>query len=487
VTLEFRLPDVGEGTDSAELVEWHVAVGDAVREDQPLCDIETDKAIVGIPCPTTATVLDLRAEEGDTVAVGAVLAVFGEPGELTAAPPMPAATEPAPPPAGATAGGALPRLEPAAGPAAAEGGAALPRLEPAVGTAAGPAATEGGGALPRADSVAGPAATEGGGALPRADSVAGLVPGEDGGALPGLEPAAAAAAAATAAGRALASPPARRLAANVGVDLASVTGSGPYGAVLPRDLPAEAAADAASLPAGDRRHPLRGLRRTIARTLTAQWQTVPHVTDYREVDASGLLDLRRRLRADAEHRGEKDLAAAITATPILAKLASTLLRRHPLLNAAIDLEREEITIYGSVNIGIATATADGLLVPVIHDADRKTVSEIAVECAALASAARQRTIGARDLADATFTLNNYGALGIWLGTPIIPPRQSANLGIGRIEDRPVVRNGEIVVRPIAALACSGDHRLLDGDVIARFVTDLVRAIEDPLVLFGELR
>jgi pyruvate dehydrogenase E2 component (dihydrolipoamide acetyltransferase) len=151
------------------------------------------------------------------------------------------------------------------------------------------------------------------------------------------------------------------------------------------------------------------------------------------------------------------------------------------------MEREEITIYGAVNIGVATATDDGLVVPVVHDADRKTIAEIAVECAALGAAARERTLTAADLAGATFTFNNYGPLGIWLGTPIIPPHQVANLGIGRIEERAVVRDGEIVARPIAALACSGDHRLLDGDVIARFVSDMVRAIEDPSLLIGELR
>jgi pyruvate dehydrogenase E2 component (dihydrolipoamide acetyltransferase) len=430
---------VGEGTDSAEIVEWHVAVGDAVREDEPLCDIETDKAVVGIPCPTTATVLELRAQEGDTVAIGDVLAVFGEPDELAAVPRDEDGSEAAHWPAPVAGAGAPGTVEAAAAP----GGGAHGTVEPA---------------------VAG-----------------------DSNARRPLDPATAAAAAAAAAGRALASPPARRLAARTATDLRSVAGSGPHGAVLPRDLAAARAADREWQSRGDERRPLRGTRRTIARTLSAQWQTVPHVTDYREADATALLDLRRRLRTDADRRGESDLAAAISATPILVKMAAALLRRHPLLNAAIDMEREEITVYGAVNVGVATATDEGLLVPVIHDADRKTVAEIAVECATLAAAARERRLAARDLADATFTVNNYGALGIWLGTPIIPPRQSANLGIGRIEDRAVVRDGEIVVRPIAPLACAGDHRLLDGDVIARFVTDLVRAIEDPLVLFGELR
>jgi pyruvate/2-oxoglutarate dehydrogenase complex dihydrolipoamide acyltransferase (E2) component len=126
-------------------------------------------------------------------------------------------------------------------------------------------------------------------------------------------------------------------------------------------------------------------------------------------------------------------------------------------------------------------------VPVIHDADRRTLGEIALASARLGRAARERTLSAAELGGGTFTLNNYGALGIWLGTPIVPPGQSANLGIGRIEERAVVRDGEVVIRPIVPLACSGDHRLLDGDVIAAFVSDLVRAIEDPLVLFGDMR
>jgi pyruvate dehydrogenase E2 component (dihydrolipoamide acetyltransferase) len=365
--------------------------------------------------------LELRAEEGDTVPVGAVLAVFGAPGEAASAPEA-----------------------------------------QAVPSAAGARASDGGG------DTAEPAARDG-------DPPA------------ALEPAAAAAAAAGAAGRALATPPARRLAQEAGIDLAAVAGSGPFGAVVREDLGAAQAGAGAAPRRADEHRPLRGTRRAIARTLTAQWQTVPHVTDYREADATGLLELRRRLRADVQRRGGDDLAAAITATPIIVKIAATLLRRHPLLNAAIDMEREQITVYGAINIGVATATEDGLVVPVIHDADRKTIAEIALECSALGAAARERTLTAADLAGATFTFNNYGPLGIWLGTPIIPPHQVANLGIGRIEERAVVRDGEIVARPIAALACSGDHRLLDGDVIARFVSDMVRAIEDPLLLIGELR
>lgn len=422
MTLEFRLPDVGEGTDSAEIVEWHVAVGAEVREDQPLVDIETDKAVVGIPCPTTGTVVSLAAQEGDTVAVGAVLAVFAAAGEasLVADP-------------GQT-------------------------IEPSSASA-------------REDAAEEPAALAG-----------------------TAMPSEAAAAAATQAGHVLATPAARAAARDAGIDLSSVSGSGPLGGVRVGDLDgAQAGANggvargSAAASREDEHRPLRGTRRTIARTLTKQWQTVPHVTDYREVDVTALLELRRLLRADAVRRGDDEVAAVVTATPILVKLAATLLKRHPLLNAAIDMDRDEITVYGAINIGIAAATAEGLIVPVIHDADRKTVFEIAVEAAALTAAARERALSASDLAGATFTVNNYGSLGIWLGTPIIPPGQSANLGIGRIDDRAVVRDGEITIRPIAALACSGDHRLLDGDVIARFVSDLVRAIEDPVSLLGDLR
>jgi pyruvate/2-oxoglutarate dehydrogenase complex dihydrolipoamide acyltransferase (E2) component len=311
VPLEFKFPDIGEGTDSGELLEWHVVVGQDVREDDPLAEVETDKATVTIPCPTTGRVLELRANPGDRLPVGEVMAVF----------------------------------------------------EPVAGVARAPA----------------PA---------RADQVV----------------------------------------------------------------------------------PLRGTRRAIARTMTEAWQTIPHIIDYREADATALLAWR-------EEQG-------VTITPLLLRLAVDALKRHPYLNASIDLEREEITLHADYNVGIATATPDGLIVPVVRAADAKSVPELAREIAELTRAARERRLRPDQLAGGTFTLNNYGSLGVWLGTPIIKPGEVANLGVGRVQERPVARAGQVVVKPIVALAVSGDHRVLDGHTLGAFVSDVVALIEDPTPVAG---
>lgn len=409
---EFRLPDVGEGTDTGQIVTWHVQVGDEVKEDQPLVDVETDKAIVTIPCPTAGVVLELGAEAGDTVRVHEVLAVFeNEEGE-----------------------------EPSAD-------AETPHADPA------------------RPSVAAEAT------------------------------------------RPLASPAVRKLARDVGVDLSRVAGGGPGGRIRREDVEAasgveaarlvEAAhADEAASRKGDRDgqgaradvvEPLSGIRKSIARTLTRSWQTIPHVIDYREADVTRLVETRRVLKADAQRVGDSSVAEGLTLVPLLVKMVATLLERHPRLNAAVDMEREEVTLHGSIEVGVATATSDGLLVPVVSDADRKSLAEIAREVAELAAAARNRKLTPGQLAGATFTVNNYGALGVWLGTPIIGPNQVANLGVGRVEQRPVVRDGKVVIRPIMAIACSADHRLLDGDTLALFVSDLVELIEEPTFLLKDLR
>lgn len=322
--LEFRFPDIGEGTDSGELLEWHVSEGQEVREDDPLAEVETDKARVTIPCPTTGRVLELRGAPGDRLPVGEVMAVF----------------------------------------------------EPAV---------------------------------PIPAPVAGL---------------------AASAGRATtARPPAR----------------------------------------ADQIIPLRGVRRTVARTMTEAWRTIPHIIDFREADATGLLAWQARLRD-------------ITITPLLLRIAVEALRAHPYVNASIDLEREEITLHRDYNIGIATATPDGLIVPVVRGADAMSVAELGHAVAEVTRAARERRLRPEQLTGGTFTVSNYGSLGGWLGTPIIRPGEVAILGVGRVQERPVARGGQVVVRPIVALAVSGDHRVLDGHTLGAFVSDVVALVEDPAAL-----
>jgi pyruvate/2-oxoglutarate dehydrogenase complex dihydrolipoamide acyltransferase (E2) component len=358
--LELRFPDVGEGIDAGELVEWHVVEGQSVREDDPMADVQTDKATVTIPCPTTGRVLELRFAIGDMVPVGEVMAVFEPDGDRRAPPRRP-----------------------------------------------------------------------------------------------------------------LASPAVRKRAAELGLDLAQISGTGPEGRIELADLDPQAGGSA---PGAGRVVPLRGVRRTIARTMTEAWRTIPHIIDYREADATALLGWREQLREAAQ---DAQLKRALTITPLLVAIAVQALRRHPYVNASIDLDREEITLHDRYNVGIATATPEGLVVPVIRNADGKDIAELALEAAELINAARERRLSPEQLSGGTFTVNNYGSLGVWLGTPIIKPGEVANLGVGRVQERPVAEDGRVVVRPVVALSVSGDHRVLDGHTLGAFVSDVVEMIQDP--------
>jgi pyruvate dehydrogenase E2 component (dihydrolipoamide acetyltransferase) len=392
VPLEFSLPDVGEGIATAEILSWQVAVGDRVREHQDLVEIQTDKATVVIPCPADGVVARLCAAEGDTLDVGALLAVI-EPGS----------------------DGAAATTRPAAGPP-------------------------------------------------------------------------------------LAAPTTRRLARELGVALEEVAGSGPQGRILREDVERAAGAPAKSepeapaptpirrapAPAPGEVVPLRGVRRTIAHVLTKAWLEVPRIIDYREVEATALVRAHAGLRERALQRGDEDLARALTPTPLVVRAAVLAARDHPYVNASIDLEREEITLHRHYHVGIATAGPDGLTVPVLHDADRRSLAEIAREIAALAAAARERRLTPAQLAGPTLTVNNFGSLGTWLGTPIVRPPEVVNLGVGAIRDRVVAVDGAPVVRPTLVLSAAGDHRVLDGDTLGAFAAQVARLLEEPVLLFEDL-
>lgn len=434
--VEFLMPDVGEGIDGADVLEWQVSAGDVVAEDQPLVEVETDKAVVVIPCPASGTVSELRFEAGSRVEVGEVLAVFE-----------------------ATSAGA---------PQAGERPASADEQESAAGLPANAmppeSATATQGSRPAAESARVESA--------RAESASAVSP------------------------RPLASPATRRLAREHGVDLASVRGSGPHGRIRREDVlaareratsPREARAQPASSGSVERIVPLSGVRRAIARRLTESWQTIPHVIDYREVDATRLSAVRGALRERAAREGHESLRRALTVTPLLVKIAAQALARHPLVNASIDMEQEVVIYHDRCDIGVATATPEGLMVPVLRDADSKTIADLALELMELTDAARSRTLTPAQLRGATFTVNNFGGLGIWLGTPIINPPEVANLGIGRADLRPVVRDGEVVARSVMTLSVSGDHRLLDGDTLAAFVSDVVELIEEPDLMLAEAK
>jgi pyruvate dehydrogenase E2 component (dihydrolipoamide acetyltransferase) len=436
-TLEFRLPDVGEGIANAEIVAWQVDEGDHVTEHQDLVEIQTDKATVVIPCPATGVITRLCGEVGDTIDVGAVLAVIdtrevageGDQAREATAGDREAARS-------ATGGDGDGGAPPAAAPRPA---AAPPAVAPR------PAAAP-------------PAASRH--QLP------------------------------------LAAPTTRRLARELGVALGGVEGSGPHGRILREDVERAATSDApgpaARTPAAPRAVPadvipLRGVRRTIAHTLTRAWQEVPRIVDYREVDATALVRARASLRQRALDRGDEALAKALTPTPLVVRAAVLAAQEHPYVNASIDLEREEITLHRHYHVGIATAGPDGLTVPVVHDADRRSLAEIALEIAGLADAARERRLRPDQVAGATLTVNNFGSLGTWMGTPIVRPPEVVNVGVGAIREQVVAVEGAPVVRPTLVLSTAGDHRVFDGDTLAAFVSGVAYLLENPVLLFEDLR
>jgi len=209
--------------------------------------------------------------------------------------------------------------------------------------------------------------------------------------------------------------------------------------------------------------------------------------DYREVDATSLQRARASLRRRALDRDDEALAKALTPTPFAVRAAVLAARDHPYVNASIDLEHEEITLHRHYHVGIAAAGPDGLTVPVVHDADQRSLAELAHEIVALSKAARERKLRRDQLAGPTLTVNNFGSLGTWMGTPIVRPPEVVNVGVGAIRDRVVAVDGAPVVRPTLMLCVAADHRILDGDGLAAFVDQVARLLEDPVLLFEDLR
>ncbi|MCU1394078.1 MAG: Dihydrolipoamide acetyltransferase component of pyruvate dehydrogenase complex [Ilumatobacteraceae bacterium] len=407
---DFPMPDVGEGLSEAEIVEWLVAVGDHVTEDQPVVVVQTDKAVVDIPAPAPGRLVAHGAAVGEVVLIGSTLFRLD-------------------------AVGAAPVL-----------GAHGHEL------ALAPAAT--------------------------------ILP----------EPASAAHAA-TAARRPKASPATRQRALDLGVVLAEVTGTGPGGRITTADVDAAKARptalpdlprSAASAPGArpqpsgeDRVEPLRGTRRQIARSMTESWRTVPHVTELREMDASELIRAHRALR---DHLAGRDVK--LTLLPLFVAASAAALREHPTFNASLDYDNELITYRARCNIGIAMSTDEGLVVPVVHDADQLSIEQIARRIDELTAAARTRTLTLDQLSGGTFTISNYGSYGTWMGTPIIRPPEAAIVGFGRAKDAVVARDGQPVVRTILPMAVSADHRLNDGHHLGAFVATIERYLADPVLLLA---
>ncbi|MGD0585511.1 MAG: dihydrolipoamide acetyltransferase family protein [Oryzomonas sp.] len=279
-----------------------------------------------------------------------------------------------------------------------------------------------------------------------------------------------------------ATPMARKLAQERGIDLTGVRGSGPHGSITPEDL--EQSAGPAQPPGEDfgpvERLPLRGVRRSIARNLIASQRLTAFVTTMEEADVTDLWRLREREQQAVEARGTH-----MTFLPFFIKAAQHALREHPSLNAAIDDATETVIIKKHYHFGIAVETPDGLMVPVIRDVERKSIIELAAEIQELGRKARERTIGLNELKGSSFTITNYGHFGGVFATPIINWPDVAILGFGRIVERPWVHRGEIAIRKILPLSLTFDHRVADGAEAGQFLAKVVRYLEDLALLFIE--
>ncbi len=485
----FKLPDVGEGLTEAEIVTWNVAVGDTVKINDVIVEIETAKSLVELPSPYAGTVVELFAAEGDTVNVGTpIIAVdTGEGG---------AATAPTSPQVDSAAEDLVPT--PKDGEAVEPGliGGPAPGGRTSVLVGYGPRTTEAkrrprkSGAAPAEQS---PAAAQVGVQhaftphnTPAPDvDIEQAVPAE----VPDHAVARAEANGAVGSARALAKPPVRKLAKELGVDLAEVSPTGPNGTISRDDVqsfvaggvqaavrPAAAASGARPQVPGERetRIPVKGVRKMTAQAMVTSAFTAPHVTEWITVDATRTMKMVRRLRAAREFRDVK-----VSPLLVVARAVCVAARRTPEVNASWDEATQEIVLKSYVNLGIAAATPRGLMVPNVKDADALTARELAESLGELTKTAREGKTQPADMGGGTFTITNVGVFGVDAGTPILNPGESGILCMGAIRKQPWVVGNKIRPRWITTLALSFDHRVVDGEQGSRFLADVAAIVEDP--------
>ena len=424
----FRLPDVGEGTAEAELVAWHVKPGDMIAEDQPIVDVMTDKATVEIPAPAAGKVVSITGSPGEMLAVGSeilVLEVEGA-GNITAGADAPPAVAPAP-----------------------------PKKEPANAPLSAPSKPAKSAAMDR-KSVASKESQPG---------FATRTPGE----------------------KPIASPAVRRRAWEEGIALQFVSGAGAGGRITHDDLDAHKSSGGATghaAPTGSQRRTgtndikIIGLRRTIATRMQDAKRRIPHFTYIEEVDVTALEDVRAQINAlHGKARGR------LTILPFLAKAMTRTLSDYPQINARFHDDDGFVRRYEGVHLGIATQTPTGLVVPVVQHAEALTLWECAAEIGRLAAAAREGKATREELSGSTITITSLGALGGLATTPVINYPEVAIIGVNKMIERPVVRDGQIVIRKIMNLSSSFDHRVVDGWDAAEFIQRIRALLETPAMLF----
>lgn len=441
---EYKFPELGEGIHEGEIVKMLVKAGDTVTDETILMEVQNDKAVVEVPCPVEGKVVSVAVKDGQVCTIGELVMTIEVTGEMPAASMHHGSSHAA----------------------------------PAVAVATPPAA-------PAPAAVAAPVAA----------------------------PAAAAPAVAAPTGSAgrevLATPSVRKLAREKGITLAEVTPTGKHGRVTREDVlgftgagAAPAATDAATpaagetatapssassvqvVTAGDRveeRIPFKGIRKIIANAMVKSVYTAPHVTLMDEIDVSALVALRERTKPLAEKKGVK-----LTYLPFIVKALVAACRQFPVMNAMIDEEKQEIVYKKYYNIGIATDTDNGLLVPVIHDADRKNVWSVAAAIKDLAVRGREGKLSPNEMKGGTISITNIGSVGGMFFTPVINFPEVAILGAGRITEKPVVKNGEIAVGHVMALSLSFDHRIVDGATAQSFLNYIKQLLADPELLVLEV-
>jgi len=432
----FKFPDIGEGLTEGIIIEWYVDKGTAVKVGQPLVKMETDKVVTDIPSPREGVIAARYGKVGETIHVGETLVEIEIAGEAAAAAP---ATQPE-------------QVEE-------KGAGVVGTIEVASGNALLPASEEGTEPKPVAASAGGR--------------------------------------------KVLATPVARAMARELNIDINQVTGTGPAGRVMKSDIQnfhgPSAATRAGSSPAslagtaaGSASHttaagqgaaglieirPMTQIRKSIARNMLRSKQSTAHMTLFEEPEVSRLVEARARYK---EEYKKEDLS--LTYLPFIIKAVAAALKRHPELNSEMDFEKGNIIYKNYYNIGIAVSTEDGLVVPVIRDADKLSIRELSRAVAEIAVKARDRKLTLDDMKDGTFTITNYGALGGWFGVPVINYPQVGILGIGRINQQPVVADGEIKVGNVMPLSLSVDHRMVDGAEATEFLNDVAAGVSDPLAL-----
>jgi 2-oxoisovalerate dehydrogenase E2 component (dihydrolipoyl transacylase) len=486
----FNLPDVGEGLTEAEIVTWKVKPGDTVKVNDVIVEIETAKSLVELPCPFAGTIAELLAAEGDTVNVGTPIIAI-ETGDPAAAAPAPAPAAPAEasaaesPAVGSSGEDLIPTPQPDEPVEPGLIGGPAPGGRTSVLVGYGPRTTEAKRRPRKGSTPAGPSPAAAQAGVHHSFTSHATPPPQV-----AIEDAAPATPTAPAMGRAersnvsvLAKPPVRKLAKDLGVDLAAVTPTGDGGTISRADVEQFAAGAGPQqtvspirIATGERetRVPIKGVRKVTAQAMVASAFTAPHVTEWVTVDATRTMKMVDRLRARREFRDVK-----VSPLLIVARAVCLAARRTPEVNSVWDDAAQEIVLKRYVNLGIAAATPRGLLVPNIKDADALGAVELARAVNDLAATARDGKTPPADQAGGTFTITNVGVFGVDSGTPIINPGESAILAMGAIKRQPWVVGNRVKPRWVTTLALSFDHRVVDGEQGSRFLADVAAIVEDP--------